>query len=102
MNPPVYNEDFYSDAVIRDPYPVYAQLRAIGPVVYMKQHDVYALPRYAEVAAALRQPTRFVSSRGVSLNEKVNELLTGSTLNSDPPEHDRTRGVTAAPLLPGA
>ena len=102
MQAPVYQDDFYSDSVIRDPYPVYAQLREMGPVVYMAQHDVYALPRYAEVASVLRQPKRFISSRGVSLNDKVNQLLTGSTLNSDPPDHDRTRAVTAEPLLPGA
>ncbi|OOG50394.1 cytochrome P450/oxidoreductase [Polaromonas sp. C04] len=102
MKAPIYNDDFYADAVIRDPDPVYAQLRAMGPVVYMKQHDVYALPRYAEVASALRQPKRFINSRGVSLNVKVNEMLSGNTLNSDPPEHDQTRSVTAEPLLPGA
>jgi cytochrome P450/ferredoxin-NADP reductase len=99
---PVYEDDFYSDTVILDPIPVYAKLREMGPVVYMSQHDVYALPRYAEVASVLRQPKRFISSRGVSLNEKVNKLLAGSTLNSDPPDHDNTRAVTAAPLLPGA
>ncbi len=102
MNAPIYDDDFYADSVINDPYPVYAQLRAMGSVVYMRQHDVYALPRYAEVASVLRQPKRFISSRGVSLNDKVNQLLAGNTLNSDPPEHDLTRSVTAEPLLPGA
>ena len=102
MQAPVYSEDFYSDEVIRNPYPVYARLRAMGPVVYMSEHDVYALPRYAEVASVLRQPKRFISSRGVSLNERTNQLLIGSTLNSDPPAHDITRGVTSEPLLPGA
>lgn len=102
MQAPVYPDDFYSDAVILDPYTVYAKLREMGPVVYMAQHDVYALPRYAEVASVLRQPKRFISSRGVSLNDKVNQMLAGSTLNSDPPQHDQTRAVTSAPLLPGA
>ncbi|MDH1334982.1 cytochrome P450/oxidoreductase [Comamonas thiooxydans] len=102
MQLPVYLDDFYSDAVIRDPFPVYAQLREMGPVVYMAQHDIYALPRYTEVASVLRQPKRFISSRGVSLNDTVNKLLAGNTLNSDPPVHDQTRAVTAAPLLPGS
>lgn len=97
-----FDGDLYADEVIRDPYPVYAQLRALGPVVWLSRHQVYALPRYAEVASVLRQPKRFISSRGVSLNERTNRLLVGSTLNSDPPEHDRTRSVTAEPLLPGA
>lgn len=101
MSLPVYDGDLYADAVIRDPYPVYAELRARGPVVWLERHGVYALPRYAEVASVLRQPKRFISSRGVSLNERTNRLLVGSTLNSDPPEHDLTRSVTAEPLLPG-
>ena len=50
----------------------------------------------------LRQPKRFSSARGVSLNERTNRLLVGSTLNSDPPEHDATRAITSEPLLPGA
>jgi cytochrome P450/ferredoxin-NADP reductase len=94
--------DFYCDEVIRDPYPIYEQMREIGPVVYLPRHDLYALPRYREVSEVLRQPLRFVSSRGVSPIPKVNEILVGSTLNSDPPDHDRTRAVTSEPLLPGA
>lgn len=102
MQLPVYDGDLYADDVIRDPYPVYARLRSMGPVVWLSQHQVYALPRYAEVASVLRQPKRFISSRGVSLNERTNRLLVGSTLNSDPPEHDVTRSITSEPLLPGA
>jgi cytochrome P450/ferredoxin-NADP reductase len=102
MHLPVYDGDLYADEAIRDPYPLYAQLRALGPVVWLSQHQVYALPRYAEVASVLRQPKRFSSARGVSMNERTNRLLVGSTLNSDPPEHDATRSITAEPLLPGA
>lgn len=102
MTIPSLDIDFYSDAVIHDPYPVYEKMRELGPVVYLPQHDLYALPRYDEVSEVLRQPLRFVSSRGVSPIAKVNDILVGSTLNSDPPEHDRTRAVTSEPLLPGA
>ncbi len=102
MKIPVYDGDMYADEAIRDPFPVYAQLRALGPVVWLSQQQVYALPCYAEVASVLRQPKRFISSRGVSLNERTNKLLVGSTLNSDPPEHDATRAITSEPLLPGA
>jgi cytochrome P450/ferredoxin-NADP reductase len=102
MHLPVYSGDLYADEAIRDPYPLYAQLRALGPVVWLQQHQVYALPRYAEVASVLRQPLRFSSARGVSLNERTNRLLVGSTLNSDPPAHDTTRAITSQPLLPGA
>lgn len=99
---PISQIDFYSDETIRDPYPIYASLRQMGPVVYLEKHDLFALPRYREVSEVLRQPLRYVSSRGISPIQKVNDILIGSTLNSDPPEHDRTRAITSEPLLPGA
>ena len=102
MNCPATDIDFYSDAVIKNPYPVYATLRNLGPLVYLKKNDLYVVARYKEVSEVLLQPLRFVSSRGVSPIAKVNDILVGSTLNSDPPEHDKTRAVTAEPLLPGA
>jgi cytochrome P450/ferredoxin-NADP reductase len=102
MQAPSLEIDFYSDEVILDPYPVYQQLRDTGPVVYLPKNDLYALSRYAEVSDVLRQPLRFVSSKGVSPIPRVNDILVGSTLNSDPPIHDKTRSVTSEPLLPGA
>lgn len=102
MTIPVSDIDFFSDDVIRDPYPVYAQLRDMGPVVYLEKNDLYALPCYQEVSEVLRQPLRYVSSRGISPIQRVNDILVGSTLNSDPPQHDLTRSVTSEPLLPGA
>lgn len=99
---PVSDIDFYSDETIRDPYPVYEALRALGPVVYLARHDLYALPNYREVSEVLRQPLRYSNARGVSPLQKVNDILVGSTLNSDPPAHDRTRAITSEPLLPGA
>lgn len=99
---PVSSVDFYSDETVRDPYPVYEALRALGPVVYLEKHDLYALPNYREVSEVLRQPLRYSNARGVSPLQKVNDILVGSTLNSDPPAHDRTRAITSEPLLPGA
>ncbi|NNE52480.1 MAG: cytochrome P450 [Sulfitobacter sp.] len=102
MMTPTSDIDFYSDEVIRDPYPVYAELREMGPVVYMAKNDLYLVARYKEVSEVLQQPLRFVSSRGVSPIQKVNDILVGSTLNSDPPIHDKTRAITSEPLLPGS
>lgn len=98
---PVYQGDYYSDEVILDPYPVYAELRAMGPVVWMEKHNCFALPRYAETSEALRCNDVFINSKGVSLLEEANKRLVGSTLNSDNPSHDRTRAITGEPLLPG-
>ncbi|PRC49798.1 cytochrome P450, partial [Mycobacterium sp. ITM-2017-0098] len=74
-----------------DPHPHYARLREIGPVVRLARHRVYALPRYAECKAVLRDDTRFISGRGVALNRLSNRLSRGTTLNSDGVEHDERR-----------
>ena len=50
MDIPKSDIDFYSDEVILNPFPVYEDLRELGPVVYLPQNDLYALPRYAEVS----------------------------------------------------
>ena len=81
MTVPSLDIDFYSDEVIRAPYPVYEQMRELGPVVYLPRHDLYALPRYTEVSEVLRQPLRFVNSRGVSPVAKVNDILVRSSPN---------------------
>lgn len=99
---PAYAPDIFGDDAILDPMPHYAAIRELGPVVWLPAQNVYAVGRYAEVTRVLRDPLTFVSSKGLSLQPKVNEILVGSTLNSDPPAHDATRSVTGAPLLPGA
>lgn len=71
-------------------------------MVYMAKNDLYLVARYKEVSKVLQQPLRFVSSKGVSPIQKVNDILVGSTLNSDPPIHDKTRAITSEPLLPGS
>lgn len=100
MNAPVYPEDFYSDAFIRDPVPRYANMRALGPVVWLPKQNAYAAVGYDAVVDVLRRPAIFASGRGISLNEDVNALLIGSTVNSDGEIHNRRRSVTARPIMP--
>ncbi|MFK7838297.1 MAG: cytochrome P450 [Sulfitobacter sp.] len=95
-----YDKDFYGDAFILDPIPHYAELREAGPVVWLEQNQCYAVARYDEVVEVLRGADRFISGRGLSLNDDVNALLVGSTLNSDSPVHERRRSVTAVPIMP--
>ncbi|OBG61666.1 MULTISPECIES: cytochrome P450 [unclassified Mycobacterium] len=97
---PVYEPDLYSAAAIVDPYPHYRRLRDLGPVVWLAKQKAYALPRYAESKAVLRDDTTFLSGRGVSLNPITNRLSRGTTLNSDGDEHDQRRKLVAHRLLP--
>ena len=99
---PTYRADIYSAAAIVDPYPHYERLRALGPVVWLSKQRVYALPRYAECKAALRDDKTFASGSGVALNVFTNRMSRGTTLNSDGDEHDKRRKLVAHRLTPKA
>jgi cytochrome P450 len=99
---PVYRPDIYATNAIVDPYPHYARLRALGPAVWLPKHRVYALPRFAECKAVLRDDRTFVSGDGVALNFISNRLSRGTTLNSDGAEHHQRRKLVAHRMLPRA
>jgi cytochrome P450 len=99
---PAYQPNLYSTRAIVDPYPHYAGLRRLGPVVWLTKQRVYALPRYAECKAVLRDDATFLSGAGVGLNPLVNRLSRGTTLNSDGAEHNQRRKLVAHRLLPRA
>lgn len=98
---PVSDLDPFDDAVLLDPYPSYRRLRAAGPVVWMSRHDVWALPRYAEVRRALADWQTYSSASGVGMVPEYNDRP-GGILGSDPPEHDRQRKVFQGQLSPRA
>jgi cytochrome P450 len=97
-----YRANIYTTDAIVDPYPHYARLRQRGPVVWLSRHRVFALSRYAECKAVLRNDKTFVSGNGVALNRLTNRLSRGTTLNSDGAEHDERRRLVAHRLLPRA
>lgn len=101
-NVPVYRTDLYSAAAILDPYPHYTRLRELGPVVWLRKHRVYALPRYAECKTVLLDDSTFLSGHGVGLNPLVNRLGRGTTLYSDGEDHARRRAHVAHRLTPRA
>ncbi|WP_123023739.1 cytochrome P450 [Mycolicibacterium stellerae] len=99
---PAYPANIYTTDAIIDPYPHYARLREHGPVVWLSRHRLYALPRYAECKAVLRDDKTFISGDGVALNPFTNRLSRGTTLISDGAEHDQRRKLVAHRLLPRA
>jgi cytochrome P450 len=99
---PVYRINIYTTDATVDPYPHYAALRRMGPVVWLSRHRAYALPRYAECKAVLRDDDTFISGKGVALNRLTNRLSRGTTLSSDGAEHDQRRTLVAHRLLPRA
>ncbi|MFK7752344.1 MAG: cytochrome P450 [Sedimentitalea sp.] len=99
---PVCNLDFYSDEVLRNPVAAYHQMLDLGPVVWLPRNGLHAIVGFEALTTSLRNHRVFRSGKGVSINEEVNAFLIGSTLNSDPPDHDQTRAITFAPLTPRA
>ncbi|WP_245481409.1 hypothetical protein [Bradyrhizobium sp. LVM 105] len=99
---PVYDVDLYADDVLRQPYRHYRALRDLGAAVWLPRSGLYAVGRFEDVRAALRNSGLFSSAEGVAANDHVNEMSRGTTLASDAPLHDRLRAIIAAPLLPRA
>lgn len=94
--------DLFADDILVDPYPTFAELRALGSVVYLPANDVYALTRYDAIRDALGDPETFTSVKSIGFNPGVNEALQGTSLASDPPVHTQLRATLSANLTPRA
>ena len=94
--------DPYADRALLDPWPLYDELREMGPAVWLEKHQMYALTRYDTVVTTLRDWQAFRSSFGVMMNDDMNHVLRGNTLCSDGDGHTRLRRVVMRPLTPVA
>lgn len=97
---PESDVDLFSPAALMDPYPHYAVLRELGPAVHLTRYDLYGLFRYEHVRPALVDWERFSSADGVAMNRRTNELMEGSILGMDPPQHKAVRKVFDEALRP--
>ena len=68
--------------------------------MWLPHQNAYAVTRHAEVVEVLNRTKSFLSGKGISINDDVNRILIGSTINSDGEAHHRRRKVTATPLMP--
>lgn len=98
MNTPHYDVDLYGDDVIASPHPHYRAIRDLGPAVWLPQNGIWAVGRFADVRALLRDHATFSSAHGVAVNDTVNEASIGNTVTSDPPEHTAMRSIVRTPL----
>jgi cytochrome P450 len=95
--------DPYAYATHEDPYPIYAALRARAPVYRNDRLGFWALSRHADVLAAFRDPARFSSRHGVSLDPAASHpgaQATMSFLAMDPPRHTRMRALVSRGFTP--
>ena len=93
--------DLFSDEVMLDPYPYLADLRELGAAVYLETPNLWALTRYEHNRAAMANWKVF-SSRSVAFNDTMNQVLVGTSLATDPPDHRPLRKVLMERLSPRA
>src|SRR3981081_3750776 len=92
----------YPDQALLNPWPLYRDLREMGPVVWLEKYGMFALTRYDVVVKALRDWQSFPVSCCVMMNDPMNQVLRGNTLCSDGNAHHRLRRVVIRPLTPVA
>lgn len=95
-----FDFDPYSLDVQENPYPYYAVLRNEHPLYWCSSANTWALSRYDDIASACSDPARFSSAKGNVLDDDPARM--GNTLGtSDPPKHDRLRGLVNAAFMRG-
>jgi cytochrome P450 len=102
----VSSRNLFHPAVREDPYPFYRTLREEAPVVRVEPLGAWLVTRYAEVAEVLRSPQLYSSEA------MMGALMIGRTrteddegpppmvITTDPPKHDRLRGLVNRGFTP--
>ncbi|MGM0930276.1 MAG: cytochrome P450 [Actinomycetota bacterium] len=93
--------DLWSDEVLLDPYPTFTELREHAAAVRLEKNDVWVLTRYQEIREALGNWEDF-SSTAVAFNPDMNGALVGTSLATDPPQHEALRSALTENLSPRA
>jgi cytochrome P450 len=97
---PTFRRDLYGRPCLADPYPAYRQIRDLAPAVWMPAQKLWAIARFDDVRAALRDDVALTSGRGIAANPLVNSVESPITLTSDGDVHVRRRQALIQPLLP--
>lgn len=90
---PVVDVDLYAPAVAEDSAAAFATIREAGPVVWLPRRRMWAMGRFEEVRAALRDDELFISGHGVAANPMTNLAARKTTLFSDGETHSARRKV---------
>ncbi|MBL0089297.1 MAG: cytochrome P450 [Ideonella sp.] len=84
--------DPYSPAIDADPFPYYKRLRDEQPCFWSPEAQMWVLSRYADIVSAGQDWPTYSSASGNLMTELPGRA--GATLgSSDPPKHDRLRGL---------
>jgi cytochrome P450 len=102
LSPPVVY-DPYSAAFKADPWPVYRQLRDTAPVYVSERWGFYALSRFDDVRAAVRDHETYLSFEGIDIDDTAKDMSAPGFLpDIDNPRHDQLRRIVQRTFLPRA
>jgi cytochrome P450 len=104
---PTIDVDLYADSVVEDSAAAFQQIRDAGPVVRLPRNRMWAMGRYEDVRAALRDEELFTSDHGVAANSLINLTGRKSILFSNGETHAirrqvQMRSLAAKALAPTA
>ena len=102
--------DPFSDAVMRDPYPIYADLRREAPVYFIEEYNAWAISKFQDIWDCSKDNKHFTATKGTTSAHVLTKVqpVTPMLNMMDPPEHTRLRSemrqfftpANAAPLEP--
>ena len=103
QNTLAWDIDPYSKEVLLNPEKFFSALRERGPFVYLTKYKMLACGRYKETKEVFSDHKRFVSSRGVGMQDFKLEAPwrpPSLVLEVDPPEHTKNRRFLTRALSP--
>jgi len=101
-----------SPAFLTDPYPIFARLRSRSPLHWVEAWSCWLMTRGADIDTSIRDPRRFKSSDRVTRviegtpgfsHERLGALHENFRVGmaqTDPPEHNRVRGLVSSAFTP--
>lgn len=94
--------DPYDAGIDADPYPVWKRMRDEQPLYRNEQRDFYAVTRWDDVEAGLKNHRQLISSKGTLLEliQADIELPAGMVIFDDPPSHTVYRGLMSRVFTP--
>jgi pimeloyl-[acyl-carrier protein] synthase len=102
-----------SDAIMEDPYPIYAEVRAQGPVLWSEAWRAWVVSRYDDVNVSLRDKdhlsnenrqaqlfTHLPAEQQVQVAPLRHYFAQKDVIGSDPPDHTRMRALVQKAFTP--
>lgn len=97
-SPVVY--DPFTEQFQADPFPIYKRLRDEAPVYHNDKWNFWALSRYEDVRAALRDSETYLNFEGIDLDDTNSQGGAGNIPNLDNPRHDQLRTIVQRHFMP--